>query len=379
MNIGILGFGSMGKTHAYAIENLKYFYKDLPFDVTLGGVYTRTEKTREEAARLYGFKKAYSSEDELILDPDIDIIDITTPNIAHYETIKKAIAAKKHIYCEKPLVVTEAQAYEVAKLAREAGVVAQIVFNNRFMSPIMRAKQLIDEGRLGRIISFRCAYLHSSCTDPEKNAGWKQNRDICGGGVLFDLGSHAIDLVYHLCGNFRSVYGSSQIAYPTRKGMDGAAWNTNADEAFYIIAELECGAKGTITASKLATGTNDDFTLEIYGERGALKFDLMEPNFLWFYDATDKSGELGGECGFKRIECCGRYPSPGGVFPGVKAPIGWLRGHVGSMYSFLDAAYFGKATSPSFEDGAYIQRIMEAAYRSDQCGCPQSIQSNINS
>lgn len=373
MNIGILGFGSMGKTHAYAIENLKYFYKDLPFDVSLGGVYTRTEKTREDAARLYGFKKAYSSEDELIFDPDIDIIDITTPNIAHYETIKKSIAAKKHIYCEKPLVVTEAQAYEVAKLAREAGVTAQIVFNNRFMSPIMRAKQLIREGRLGRIISFRCAYLHSSCTDPEKNAGWKQNKDICGGGVLFDLGSHAIDLVYHLCGNFKSVYGSSQIAYPTRRGMDGSEWRTNADEAFYIIAELECGAKGTIIASKLATGTNDDFTLEIYGERGAIKFDLMEPNYLWFYDSEDKSGELGGECGFKRIECCGRYPYPSGVFPGVKAPIGWLRGHVGSMYAFLSAVHSNSDASPSFEDGAYIQRIMEAAYRSDMSGIAQTL------
>lgn len=368
MNIGIIGFGSMGKTHAFAINNLKYFYKDLPFKANLGGIYTRTPETRETAANDFGFARAYASEDEMINDPTIDVIDIASPNIAHYETIKKAIAARKHIYCEKPLCINEAQAQEVAKLAKEAGITAQIVFNTRFLSPIMRAKELVDEGRLGRIISFRCAFLHASCTDLNKNAGWKQDKTVCGGGVLFDLGSHAIDLVYHLCGDFKNIYGSSQIAHPIRRGMDGSEWRTNADEAFYMIAELECGAKGTIIASKLATGTNDDFSIEIYGEKGALKFDLMEPNWLWFYDATDKSGDLGGECGFKKIECCGRYPSPGGVFPGVKAPIGWLRGHVGSMYAFLESVYYGHPTNPSFEDGAYIQQIMEAAYRSVETG-----------
>ncbi|MBQ8509360.1 MAG: Gfo/Idh/MocA family oxidoreductase [Clostridia bacterium] len=368
MNIGILGFGSMGRTHAFAIDSLRYFYRDLPFEAKLYGVFTRTPETREAAAREFGFAKVYDSEDAMIADPAIDVIDITTPNIAHYETIKKAIAAGKHIYCEKPLCISEAQAAEVASLARGAGVTAQIVFNTRFLSPIMRAKQLIDEGRLGNIISFRCAYLHASCTDMKKIAGWKQDKTVCGGGVLFDLGSHAIDLVYHLCGEFKNIYGRSQIAHPVRLGMDGKEWNTNADEAFYMIAELANGAKGTIEASKLAVGTNDDFTLEIYGDRGAVRFNLMEPNWLWFYDMDDRAGELGGECGFKKIECCGRYPAPGGIFPGVKAPIGWLRGHIGSMYSFLDAVHTGKPTSPSFDDGAYIQRIMEAAYRSDETG-----------
>lgn len=372
MNIGIIGFGAMGRTHAFSASSLKYFYRDLPFSVNLGGVYTRTEETRKKAALEFGFAKAYDSEDEIINSSDIDIISIATPNIAHYDTIKKAIKSGKHIYCEKPLCISEAQASEVAKLAKEAGITAQIVFNNRFLSPIMRAKELIDEGRLGRIISFKSSYLHSSCTDLNKNASWKQDKEICGGGVLFDLGSHAIDLVYYLCGNFKNVYGSSQIAHPIRKGINGEKWETSGDEAFYMICELECGAKGTITASKLSTGTNDDFTLEIYGEKGALKFDLMEPNWLWYFDESDKGGDLGGERGFKKLECVGRYPAPSGIFPGVKAPVGWLRGHIGSMYSFLNSVYTNAAPCPSFEDGAYIQQIMEAAYRSDKSGKVES-------
>ena len=96
----------------------------------------------------------------------------------------------------------------------------------------------------------------------------------------------------------------------------------------------------------------------------------MEPNWLWFYDMEDKSGDLGGERGFKRIECCGRYPEPAGIFPGVKAPIGWLRGHLGSMYSFLSAVAGEKQVGPNFNDAAHIQRVMQAAYESDMTGAP---------
>lgn len=366
MKIGLLGFGSMGRTHAWAVDNLKYFYKNLPFEAKIAGVYTRTEETAVNAARDFGFDFAAKSEDELIYNDDIDVIDICTPNISHYATLKKAIEAGKHIYCEKPLCVTEKEAYEIAGLAEKRKVVGKIVFNTRYLAPMLRAKELIDEGRLGRILSFRSTFLHSSATDVNKPLKWKQNKDICGGGVLFDLGSHAIDLVYYLCGKFKSVSGKSQIAFETRLGSDGKPWKTNADEAFYMIAELECGAVGTIEVSKIAAGSNDDFTLEVYGTDGSIRFSLMDPNFLEFYDNRIEAKPLGGERGFKRIECVGRYPEPAGIFPGVSAPAGWLRGHLGSMYAFLDAVHRKDTeASPNFTDAAHIQRVMSAAYESD--------------
>ncbi|MBO7149153.1 MAG: Gfo/Idh/MocA family oxidoreductase [Clostridia bacterium] len=367
MKIGLLGFGSMGRTHTWAVENIRFYYKKPPFEAKIAGVYTRTFETAKNACEQFGFDFAAKSEDELIYNDDIDIIDICTPNISHYETLKKAINAGKHIYCEKPLCVSAAQADEVCELAYKKGVVGKIVFNNRYLAPILRAKELIDEGRLGRILSFRCAYLHSSATDINKNAGWKQNRDICGGGVLFDLGSHAIDLVYYLCGRFKEVNGRSQIAFESRRGIDGSDWKTNADEAFYMTAELECGAIGTIEASKVAVGTNDDLTLEIYGTDGSLRFSLMEPNFLNFYDNRHENRPLGGEKGFTRIECVGRYPDPAGIFPGIKAPAGWLRGHLGSMYAFLDAVHRNDTdVHPNFYDASHIQHVMEAGYESDK-------------
>ena len=365
---GLCGFGAMGKVHAFCVSNLNYYYTALPFSASVRGVCT-TDLARSQAiAEQYGFSYAAKSEDDLIADPEIDVIDICTPNIYHYQTIKKALAAGKHIYCEKPLCVTAAEANEVAAQALEKGLICNIVFNNRHLAPIMRAKELIDEGRIGRVLSFSAEYLHNSCTDVARPAGWKQNADVCGGGVLFDLGSHVIDLIYHLCGEFADVSGRSQIAYATRAGLDGKAWQTNADEAFYMTCRLQNGALGTITVSKLINGANDDLSFAIYGEKGSLRFSLMQPNFLYFYDATEKPSTLGGNTGYKAIECVGRYPAPGGAFPAPKAPADWLRGHVGSMYSFLNALHTGKPASPTFADGAYVQRVMEAAYRSDREG-----------
>ncbi len=369
MNIGIIGFGAMGKTHLYALDNLKYFY-DLPssFDVKATAVCTSNIKTALAAKEKYGFLSASADEDDIILSNDIDAVCICTPNVYHFDTVKKAIENGKHVYCEKPLCVSYSQASELAALAERRGVANTVVFNNRFLAPIMRAKQLISDGRLGDIVSFRCAYYHSSCTDPLRPAGWKQNKDICGGGVLFDLGSHAIDLIYHLCGSVKNISGRAQIAYPSRCGSNGESWSTNAEEAFYATAELECGAVGTIEANKLAFGTNDDLELDIFGSRGALRFRLMEPNWLYYYDGSRAGGVLGGDGGFTRIECVGRYPAPGGVFPGVKAPAGWLRGHIGSMYNFISGVKNDIMPTPNFSDAAHVQRVIDAAYLSAERG-----------
>lgn len=364
LRIGMLGFGSMGKTHTYALKNLPFFYPSLPFEAELGGVCTRTAEKAEYAKSTFGYKTATTNEDDLIYSDDIDIIDVSTPNIYHFDTLMKAIDAGKHIYCEKPLCISYEEAKKIEEAANAKGVIFGMVFNNRFIPAVMRAKQLIDEGRIGRILSFSAAYYHSSATDVNKNAGWKQNKDICGGGVLFDLGSHVIDMVQHLCGGISTVSAISQIAYPIRAGMDGSKWKTNADEAFYMLCELDCGGVGTITASKVHTGANDDVVIEIYGEKGALKYSLMECEWLYFYDNTAKASPLGGEKGFTKIECVGRYDAPGGVFPSPKAPVGWLMGHVTNYLGFLTAAYEGRQPDPGVTDGAYVQKVMEAGYKS---------------
>ena len=367
IRIGLVGYGFMGKTHAWAIANLPFFFEDLPFTAKVTGVVTRSMEKSLAVAELLG-ATAFENEDALI-SSDVDVIDICTPNVCHADTARKALLASKHLYCEKPLADTLASAEKMAAFAEKSGKICTAVFNNRHLAAVCRAKELIEEGRLGRILSYQFDYLHNSCADPERTAGWKQTAAVCGkGGVLFDLGSHILDLAVFLCGPIKTINGKSQIAFPERKGMDGTPWRTDASEAFYMRAETENGAFGTLIASKLATGMNDDLRFLIHGTKGALSFSLMNPNYLGFYDTTAKSGNFGGEAGFTQLECVGRYPAPAGKFPSPKAASGWLRGHLMSMYHFLNAVYTGKQNAPSFADAAYVQRVMDAALRSDESG-----------
>ncbi len=264
----------------------------------------------------------------MIADGDIDFIDICTPNPCHFTTARAAISAGKHVLCEKPLTASAEESRELAQLAASTGLTCGVVFNNRFLSPVLRARQLVEEGRLGRILSFDFAYRHNSCIDPERTVGWKQ-RATCGGGTLADLGPHVIDLCRLLCGEIVSVMGKSQIAFPTHRVPEGE-WLTDADEAFYLTATTASGAVGQITVSKLTQGANDELTFSVYGTEGAV-FDLMQPNYLYVYVNDAAGAPLGGLRGFTRVECVGRFDAPALPFPSPKAPVGWLRGHIGSM------------------------------------------------
>ena len=375
LNIGLAGFGFMGRTHAYAVANLPFFYSTvdshLPFSAKIAGVCTTSYEKSLSVAQELSLGKAYESFEEMVRDEDIDIIDICTPNIYHYDMIKLALENGKHIYCEKPLCDNFDRSKEAFELAQKSGLICGMVFNNHHLAAVKKAKQIIDEGRLGKILSYNFEYLHDSCTHEGKQFGWKQNADVCGeGGVLFDLGSHVIDLAVMLCGKIDSVMGRSQIAYPSHPSKDGSAWQTNASEAFYMMTRSENGARGTIIASKIAKGTNDGLAFEIYGTKGALKFSLMEPGRLHFFDATSS---VGGSTGFTVLECGGSYAAPGGAFPSPKAPAGWLRGHLENMYRYLEAVANGSTPSPSFEDGAYVGAVMDAALRSDKTGAECSV------
>ena len=136
-----------------------------------------------------------------------------------------------------------------------------------------------------------------------------------------------------------------------------------------MLVRMEDGSTGVIEVSKIATGMNDELRFEIHGDKGAIRFNLMDPNFLEFYDNTKPDQPVGGERGFTRIETVQRFPEPGGAFVSPKAPIGWIRGHVHCLYNFLQCVHEGKQASPSLRDGAYIQYVMEKAYESDRNSC----------
>ncbi|RLE14599.1 hypothetical protein DRI96_01200 [Candidatus Aerophobetes bacterium] len=362
LGVGIVGWGFIGKVHTYAYINLPLFYQPPPAKINLVGVCTAHEKTADAARKIAGFKFATTSYKDLLEREDIDIINCCTPNYLHKNILIDALKAGKHIYCDKPLALNLKEARDILKATEKSSSIHQMTFEYRFIPAIMRAKQLIREGFLGDVFSFRGCYLHSGYIDPSRPVSWRLDREKSGGGALFDLGSHILDLVRHLLGEYKSVFATSRTFIKERPLPDNLERKkkVEVDDISILQVELENGGIGTIEVSRLATGANDELRIEIHGQKGAIYFNLMDPNWLWIYDTRDPGEPIGGFRGFKKIETVQRYPKPASL-PGPKFSIGWMRYHIASQYDFVKKVVEGKKGNPSFYDGYKVQEVMEAA------------------
>ncbi len=365
INVGIVGFGFMGRAHTYGYKTIPLYYNDLPFKINLVGICDTVPGVAEKAKEQLGFQFATTNPEDIFNNKDINVVDICTPNVFHKDGVMSAIKAGKNVYCDKPLAASFAETAEILDLLKTTDVITQVALQYRCYPGTMRAKQLIEEGRLGRILSFKACYLHSGSVDAKKPIGWKQDKKFGGGGVLYDLGSHALDLIYSLLGQYDSIFTATDIIYPERPDKNGNMVKIEADDVAYMTVKMKNGCTGTIEASKIATGSNDELRFEIYGDKGSISYNSMNPNFLNFYDNTLPETALGGNKGYTAIEVVHRYPKPGGAFPGPKFGIGFMRGHVHSLFNFVSSVAEGKQATPSFEDGAYIQYVMEKAYEAD--------------
>ena len=361
IKIGIIGWGFMGRTHAHALRAMPLFYPGAGFRAEIAGICSRRlEKAREAAEEL---NVPYYTDDyrQLLAREEIDAVSVCTPNALHEEIALAALKAGKHLYIDKPLADTAQGARRIADQAKKSGVFTRMVFNNRYLPVTLRARELVDQGRIGRVLSFEGRYLHSGSIDPNKPIGWKQTLQ---GGVLLDLGSHVLDLITWLCGYPEAVFCAQRTLYATRPTREGGATRDLSDDQTLMLLRLPGGAMGQVEASKIATGANDELTVEIRGEKGALAFDLMQPNYLRFYDNTRPEASLGGERGFQWIETVARYPAPGGTFLPPKNSIGWDRGHLHCYYTFLDCLARGAAPGNGVGEGARLQMLMERAAQS---------------
>ncbi|MEN6546661.1 MAG: Gfo/Idh/MocA family oxidoreductase, partial [Armatimonadia bacterium] len=190
-----------------------------------------------------------------------------------------------------------------------------------------------------------------------------------GGGALSDLGSHIIDLIRYVIGDYQSVRATTETFVKQRPAAKGSAdmVPVEVDDYVALQARMQDGALGFIEASRFATGTQDGLTFEIYGEKGALKFDMMDPNYLYAYDATVPEADLGGRRGWTQIECIQRYPKPSAL-PSPKLPIGWMRFHAHCIYDFLSAVTESRLGNATLYDGVKTQAIDEAIRQSAQTG-----------
>lgn len=363
LGVGIVGYGFMGKVHTYGYINLPLFYQPPPAKINLIGVCTAHKETAEAARKIGGFEFTTTSYEKLLERKDIDIIHCCTPNYLHKDLLMDALKAEKHIYCDKPLALNLKEAKEVLDSAKKSNSVHQMTFEYRFIPAIMRAKRFIEDGFLGDVFSFRSSYLHSGYIDPSRPLSWRLDKKKAGGGALFDLGSHVLDLVRYLLGEYKAVFATTPTFIKERSFPDvpKRKAKVEVDDIALLQLEMENGAIGTVEASRLATGTNDELRIEIHGSKGAIYFNLMDPNWLWIYDTRDAKEPIGGLRGFKKVETVQRYPLPA-TLPGPKFSIGWMRYHIASQFDFIKRIVAEKKEgSPSFLDGYKVQEVMEAA------------------
>ena len=358
-NVGLIGFGFIGKVHAYGHINLPLFYDPLSFKTRITHICTSKKETAGKACEQTGAVHGVTDFRQITENPDIDIVHICTPNNLHKDALLSAMRHNKHIYCDKPLVASWREALEIQAALQAYNATGQMTLQSRFFPATIRAKQLIDEGRIGRILEFRAMYLHSGNADPDAPLKWKLSAES-GGGVITDIGSHVLDIVNYLLGDYSSLIATTHIAYPERPSVESKTLKVKADaeDSVMILAKLKSGVTGHIAASKIASGTEDELRIEIHGAKGALRFNSMAPHYLEFYDMAAPGEPCGGNRGWTAIDTGQRYDKPAG-FPGPKFAIGWLRGHMQCLYNFLCSVHQSQPGNPGLEQGIYIQKIME--------------------
>ncbi|NQU40054.1 MAG: Gfo/Idh/MocA family oxidoreductase [Lentisphaerae bacterium] len=354
LGVGIIGAGFMGHTHTYNYLNLPFFYDDLPVRIKLIGICDTDVNKANALKDNFGFQLATDRYQDLLARPDIDIVDISTPTTFHCEQILDALAAGKHVYADKPLCASVAEAEQLVAAATRSDCIQQVAYHYRFYPAIAKTRRLLAEGVLGRPISFRFTYYHSSNLDPNKPMGWKQDKAMGGGGVLIEMACHVLDLIYHFFGEFESVRMDSMILYAQRPGPDGQSVKVEGEDHVLLTITMKNGMMGTAEVSKVMAGTNDDLDYELSGTAGAIRYAMMNPNFLQVH-AT-------GNQGFTTMATVNHDPESKSNFPGPRFPIGWLRGHVASQHNFVRAVAARQPASPSFRESAYLQQITQRLY-----------------
>ena len=351
-------------------ENLKFYYKEVP-DINL---YAVASAEAELAALPINVEKRYTDWRELVADEQVDIVNICAPNNLHAQMLCAAMRAGKYIYCEKPLAIDLESAKQVMAVMRETGYkkTARLNFEYRFVPAIMRAKQMLEEGAIGKLVQFNFKYYGSEFIDPNRPISWQSTQAMAGGGVLYALGTHSLDLIRYLLGDVDRVFALKSTHFKQRP-LAGSGKPADVEIEDIVNVQLDCnGVPGTLLLSQVAAGASTDATFEIYGERGAIKFDQANPNYIQYFSNDDVKEPVGGYSGWKHIETTQKYGGKA-VFPPPRVNISLLRYHIAGIFDFVDAVAQGKQSHPDILDGFRVQEITDAIYRSAKEERPVSV------
>ncbi len=363
VNIALIGYAFMGKAHSNAWRQVSSFCSPR-LTPRLKVICGRTRDKTEAAARAYGWDEAATDWHEVIGRPDIHVIDVCTPGDSHAEIAIAAARAGKVVFCEKPLANTVKDAERMLAAVERAGVPHMICHNYRRVPAVCLARQIIEEGRIGKIRHFRGTYLQDWITDPAFPLVWRLDRRKAGSGALGDIGSHVVDLARMLVGEIAEVSGITETFIKTRPLPDNPSrkGRVTVDDAAVAAVRFANGAIGSIEATRLAPGRKNYNRFEINGSLGSIAFDLERLNELEVYFESDPPSLRG----FRTVLVTEQtHPYMSAWWPPGHI-IGWEHTFTHMVYDLLEAVADGKVPSPNFRDGVMNQRVLEAIERSSQ-------------
>lgn len=374
IRIGMVGYKMMGKAHSHAYRDIP-FYFDTDVVPVLQAISGRDEKSVTQAAEKMGWASTEIDWRHLIERDDIDVIDIVTPNNTHAEIAIAAANAGKHVICEKPLALTVSQAQQMLDAVNKAGVVHMICHNYRFAPAVQYAKQLIAQGRLGRIFHIRATFLQDWLMDPDYPLVWRLRKEVSGSGTLGDLGSHIIDLARFLIGEFSEVVGMMETFIKERSlgDMDihlqgriesNEKGQVTVDDTSSFLARFENGALGVFEVTRFSRGNRAGNRFEINGEKGSIRWDMENMNNLQVYLEEDEPGLQG----FRTINCTEVEHPYGKVYWPSGHIIGYEHTFINLLAEMMKGISKGTSPNPNFEDGVRNQIVLEAVEQSVKTG-----------
>jgi predicted dehydrogenase len=374
LRVGMIGYNFMGKAHSNAWRQANRFF-DLPAQIELHTICGRNKEAVAKAAGKLGWAKVATDWRAVVLDPNIDIIDITTPNDTHAEIAIAAAEAGKAVLCEKPLGMDVPECEKMVAAVKKAKVVNMVCHNYRRIPAIAQAKKMIEEGALGdRIFHYRARYAQDWITDPNFPLVWRLKKEIAGSGTHGDIDAHIIDLGRYLVGEIKEVCGLMETFIKERPVLDAVGTGLGAkggkkmgkvtvDDAVTWIGRFKNGAIANLEATRFAYGRKNNITLEINGSKGSLTFDFEDMNRLKYFNAEDPADKRG----FRDI-----LVTDGGAHPYIGAwwPAGHIIGYehtfVNTFADFVKAVVNGKSVQPTFEDGLANEKVLAAIEESSK-------------
>jgi predicted dehydrogenase len=362
IGVGIIGTGFMGKAHAFAYRAVAGIFpvKLVP---VLEMVADNDKDAAERAYRQLRFTRMTTDWKELVDSRKVEIVSITTPNVVHREMALAAVAAGKHVHCEKPIAPNAEDARAMMEAAEAKGVVTQVGYNYIKNPMLGLAREMIAAGELGEIIGFRGIHAEDYMADPEVPYNWRVDKSG-GAGAVADLGSHIIGMARFLLGPIDEVLADLETIATSRPIGPGSAERrkVEVDDAARLLVKFERGCRGSIEANWVATGRKMNLGFEVSGTKGSLVFNQEHFNELHFY-------RVGGDArhqGYLKIES-GPAHSPYGLFcvaPGHQLGFNDLK--TIEVAGFLEAIAGGEKSGPDFREAWEIQKVIDTAIRSSR-------------